>query len=95
LGATHATELLAVFGVYRSRVGALLTAGVDQRAAVMVSDEVQTRWESFAKTGVPVDWPAYNRDERPVLVFDRHTHVEYDPHEHRRQAWADYRPARD
>jgi para-nitrobenzyl esterase len=95
LGATHATELLAVFGVYRSRVGALLTAGVDQRAAVMVSDEVQTRWESFAKTGMPVDWPAYNRDERPVLVFDRHTHVEYDPHEHRRQAWADYRSARD
>ena len=27
LGATHATELLAVFGIYRSRVGAVLTAG--------------------------------------------------------------------
>jgi para-nitrobenzyl esterase len=90
LGATHATELLAVFGVYRSRVGAVLTAGVDQRAAVKVSHQVQTRWQNFARTGVPGEWPSYNRDERPVLVFDRHTHVEFDPHQHRRQAWAGF-----
>lgn len=95
LGATHATELLAVFGVYRSRVGAVLTAGVDQRAAVKVSHQVQTRWQEFSRTGVPGDWPAYNRDERPVLVFDRHTHVEYDPHPHRRKAWAGFSLATD
>lgn len=90
-GATHATELLAVFGIYRSRVGAVLTAGVDQRTAVKVSHLVQTRWNEFARTGVPGDdWPAYNRDERPVLVFDRHTHIEYDPHPHRREAWAGF-----
>ncbi len=90
LGATHATELLAVFGIYRSRVGAVLTAGVDQRAAVKVSHQVQSRWQEFSRSGVPGDWPAYNRDERPVLVFDRHTHVEYDPHPHRRKAWAGF-----
>lgn len=95
LGATHATELLAVFGVYRSRVGAVLTAGVDQRAAVKVSHQVQNRWQEFSRTGVPQDWPAYNRSERPVLVFDRHTHVEYDPHQHRRQAWAGFSLAND
>jgi para-nitrobenzyl esterase len=90
-GATHATELLAVFGIYRSRVGAVLTAGVDQRAAVKVSHQVQTRWNEFAHTGVPGDdWPVYNHTERPVLVFDRHTHVEYDPHPHRRNAWAGF-----
>ena len=90
-GATHATELLAAFGIYRSRVGAVLTAGVDQRTAVKVSHLVQTRWNEFARTGVPGDdWPAYNRDERPVLVFDRHTHIEYDPHPHRREAWAGF-----
>jgi para-nitrobenzyl esterase len=95
LGATHATELLAVFGIYRSRVGAVLTAGVDQRAAVKVSHQVQTRWQEFARTGAPgVDWPVYNREERPVLVFDRHTHVEYDPNPHRRQAWAGFTLAR-
>ena len=91
LGATHATELLAVFGIYRSRVGAVLTAGVDQRVAVKVSHQVQNRWNEFARTGVPGDdWPVYNKEERPVLVFDRHTHVEYDPHPHRRQAWANF-----
>lgn len=90
-GATHATELLAVFGIYRSRVGAVLTAGVDQRVAVKVSHLVQTRWHEFARTGLPGDdWPAYNRDQRPVLVFDRHTHIEYDPHPHRREAWAGF-----
>ena len=90
-GATHATELLAVFGIYRSRVGAVLTAGVDQRVAVRVSHQVQSRWQEFARTGVPGDdWPVYNQIDRPVLVFDRHTHVEYDPHPHRRQAWADF-----
>ncbi len=90
-GATHATELLAVFGIYRSRVGAVLTAGVDQRTAVKVSHLVQTRWHEFARTGLPGDdWPAYNRDQRPVLVFDRHTHIEYDPHPHRREAWAGF-----
>ena len=95
LGATHATELLAVFGIYRSRVGALLTAGVDQRAAVKVSHQVQTRWQQFARTGVPGEWPVYDRDQRPVLVFDRHTHVEYDPNQDRRQAWANFSMARD
>lgn len=52
-GATHATELLAVFGIYRSRVGAVLTAGVDQRVAVKVSHLVQTRWHEFARAGLP------------------------------------------
>ena len=90
-GATHATELLAVFGIYRSRVGAVLTAGVDQRAAVKVSHQVQTRWNEFARTGSPGDdWPVYNHEERPVLVFDRHLHVEYDPHPHRRKAWVGF-----
>jgi para-nitrobenzyl esterase len=91
LGATHATELLAVFGIYRSRVGAVLTAGVDQKAAVKVSHQVQNRWQQFSRTGVPGDdWPVYNHRDRPVLVFDRHTHVEYDPHPERRRAWANF-----
>lgn len=95
-GATHATELLAVFGIYRSRVGAVLTAGVDQRTAVKVSHLVQTRWNQFAHHGTPgEDWPVHNHDQRPVLVFDRHTHVEYDPHPHRREAWAGFTLATD
>jgi para-nitrobenzyl esterase len=88
LGATHATELLAVFDVYRTRFGALLTAAADQRAALRVSDQVQRRWRSFSRTGVPGDdWPAYTHDDRAVMVFDRKCRVEFDPHPDRRMAW--------
>lgn len=88
LGATHATELLAVFDVYRTRFGALLTAAADRRAALRVSNHVQRRWRSFSRTGSPGDdWPAYTPHDRAVMVFDRKSRIEFDPHPHRRMAW--------
>jgi len=90
-GATHATELFAVFDIYRTRFGSLLTAAADRRAALRVSNEVQRRWRSFSKTGVPGDdWPAYNVSDRAVIVFDRKCRIEFDPHPHRRMAWAGF-----
>ncbi|MBW0012115.1 carboxylesterase/lipase family protein [Mycobacterium sp.] len=95
LGATHATELLAVFDIYRTRLGALLTAAADQRAALRVSNQVQRRWRSFSHTGVPGDdWPTYRAPDRAVMVFDRKTRVEFDPHPHRRMAWDGFSLAR-
>ncbi|WP_101947073.1 carboxylesterase/lipase family protein [Mycobacterium sp. 3519A] len=91
LGATHATELLAVFDVYRTAFGRLLTAASDRRSALRVSDDVQARWRTFSRTGVPGhDWPAYSTEDRAVMVLDRRPRVEYDPHADRRQAWADF-----
>ncbi|GLE52609.1 carboxylesterase/lipase family protein [Mycobacterium montefiorense] len=91
LGATHATELLAVFDFYRTRVGALLTAAADQRAALRVSNQVQRRWRAFSRNGVPGDdWPAYTADDRAVMVFDRKWRIEFDPHPNRRMAWAGF-----
>lgn len=88
VGATHATELLAVFDVYRTRFGGLLTAAADRRSALRVSDDVQSRWVSFGRDGVPGSgWPLYTEDERAVLVFDRRTHLEFDPSADRRKAW--------
>ncbi len=88
LGATHATELFAVFDVYRSRFGSLLTAAADRRSARRVSNEVQNRWRAFSRTSVPGDdWPAYTESDRAVRVFDRRSRVEYDPHAERRRAW--------
>jgi para-nitrobenzyl esterase len=95
LGATHATELLAVFDVYRTRFGVLLTGAVDRRAALRVSNDVQRRWRSFSRSGVPGDdWPAYTVADRAVMVFDRRSHVEYDPHPERRMAWEGFSVAR-
>ena len=80
-------ELFAVFDVYRTRFGSLLTAAADGRSARRVSDDVQTRWREFSRTGAPGDdWPAYHLD-RAVMVFDRRSHVIHDPHAARRVAW--------
>lgn len=95
LGATHATELLAVFGIYRTKLGALLTAAADRRSARRVTSEVQRRWRSFSRTGVPGDdWPVYTDANRAVMVFDRKSHVEFDPHPERRMAWQGFSLAR-
>ncbi|MDP9166493.1 MAG: carboxylesterase/lipase family protein [Actinomycetota bacterium] len=88
LGATHATELFAVFDVYRTRFGALMTAAADRRSARRVSNDVQRRWRAFSRTGVPGDgWPQYTADERAVMIFDKHPRVEHDPNADRRRAW--------
>ena len=88
LGATHATELLAVFDIYRTRFGSALTAGADRRSALRVSDDIQERWCSFSRTGNPGDdWPAHTDSGRAVMVFDRRSRVEFDPHPERRVAW--------
>lgn len=95
LGATHATELLAVFDVYRTRLGGLLTAAGDRRSALRVSNEIQRRWRSFSRIGAPGDdWPAYTDPDRAVMVFDRKSHVEFDPHPERRLAWQGFSLAR-
>ena len=94
-GATHATELLAVFDIYRTRFGTLLTAAADRRDALRVSNQVQRRWRSFSHTGVPGDdWPAHTRADRAVMVFDRKCRIEFDPHQHRRMAWDGFSLAR-
>lgn len=91
LGATHAIELFAVFDIYRTRFGALLTAAADRPAALRVSMDIQRRWRAFARTGVPGDdWPAYAALDRAELVFDRKCRVELDPHPERRIAWQDF-----
>jgi para-nitrobenzyl esterase len=88
LGATHATELLAVFDVYRTRFGSLMTAAADRRSARRVSNDVQNRWRAFSRTGIPGEgWPEYTAGNRAVMVFDRHSHLEFDPNADRRQAW--------
>jgi para-nitrobenzyl esterase len=95
LGATHATELLAVFGIYRTRFGAMLTAAADRRSALRVTNEVQRRWQSFSRTGVPGDdWPTYIEHDRAVMVFDRTSRLEFDPHPQRRMAWEGFSLAR-
>jgi para-nitrobenzyl esterase len=87
-GATHATELFAVFDVYRTRFGSVLTAAADRSSARRVSNDMQNRWREFSRAGTPGEgWPRYTEDLRAVMVFDRRSHLEYNPAADRRQAW--------
>jgi len=95
LGATHAMELLAVFGTYRTPLGLLLTVAADQRSAMRVSNDMQSRWRAFSRTGVPgKGWPRYTEPDRAVMVFDRVSRVEFDPAPARRRAWERFTLAR-
>ncbi|PXW97388.1 carboxylesterase/lipase family protein [Mycolicibacterium moriokaense] len=95
LGATHGMELLPVFDLYRTALGSLLTVAGDRRSAHRVSKNIQRRWRSFGRGAVPGDdWPAYTKPARPVMVFDRHSRVEFDPTPARREAWQDFRSVR-
>ncbi|MET9199213.1 carboxylesterase/lipase family protein [Gordonia sp. NPDC003585] len=87
-GATHATELFAVFGAYRAPMGAGLAVG-SWKSTGRVIDDVQSRWVSFARTGDPgVGWPAYRTDDRKVLVINDPDRVVTDPDAQRRDAWS-------
>jgi para-nitrobenzyl esterase len=60
-----------------------------------VTREVQRRWRTFSRTGSPGDdWPAYSDIDRAVMVFDRKSHLEFDPHPERRRAWEGFSLAR-
>jgi para-nitrobenzyl esterase len=92
LGATHAMELLAVFDAYRTWLGSLLTLAADRPSALRVSRAIQSRWRAFGRTGVPgKGWPPYTDTDRPVMVFDSHSRVEFDPTAARRQAWEGFK----
>jgi para-nitrobenzyl esterase len=91
IGATHGTDLLALFDVYRNRFGRLLTLAGDRRSALRVSDDVQSRWVAFARAGNPgTGWPGYTEPFRAVMIFDRKSRVESDPAAAQRLAWQEF-----
>lgn len=71
-GAPHASEIAYVFGNPDAIRGA---TEADRKMAATVS----ATWVRFAQTGNPageaVDWPAYDPESRPTLVFDEASHV--------------------
>jgi para-nitrobenzyl esterase len=86
IGAAHATELPAVFGMDGIARTALTALG-GRRAFVEVSDRVQAHWLSFVREGAPLpSWPTYGAQRR-VLVIDEVDAVVEDPRRDVRLAW--------
>ncbi|WP_019200940.1 carboxylesterase/lipase family protein [Tsukamurella sp. 1534] len=94
-GPTHASELMAVFGVYHGVTGWVMGALGDRRIAMRVSDGMQRDWITFSRTGRPAgEWPTYNGTSRATLVIDDESRVEYDPSAEIRRAWESFEAAR-
>ncbi|MFE6860405.1 carboxylesterase/lipase family protein [Nocardia sp. NPDC057668] len=87
-GATHALDLIPVFGATATPFGRALSAAGGQRAFNSVSEQFQRNWLSFARTGAPLAaWPAYTEDERATMIIDSPQRVEFDPERAKRLAW--------
>ncbi|WP_024332806.1 carboxylesterase/lipase family protein [Gordonia hirsuta] len=88
IGATHATELLAIFGIYRHPIGVGLAALGSWGSTKRITATMQSLWTWFARTGVPSEqWPPYSIDDRRVLLIDDPARVVDDPDGARRAAW--------
>lgn len=90
LGSCHALEMPFVFGTTSTAPTQDRFAGtgpdVDRLSAAMMD-----AWISFARTGKPGhegigEWPAYNADTRPTMIFDRESGVQNDPFQEERVA---------
>jgi para-nitrobenzyl esterase len=79
-GAVHGVDVGLAFHNYAGEI----TGGGDNPEAKKLANELASAWVAFAKTGNPnsqhlPEWPAYNAETKPTMVFDVETRVENDP----------------
>ncbi|MGN2635839.1 carboxylesterase/lipase family protein [Nocardia takedensis] len=92
VGATHATDLIPVFGAGESPLGRAITAAGGARGLAAVTRQFQDNWLEFARTGTPLpSWPAYTEARRTTLIIDSPTRLENDPDRTARLVWQDIR----
>ncbi|SNS43637.1 carboxylesterase/lipase family protein [Rhodococcoides kyotonense] len=92
LDATHGFELFAVFGIGATAFGKAMTLPGGRKAFAEVTEQVQSHWLEFARTGAPLpSWPKYDEQSRETVIFDSRTRVQRDPRRDRRRAWEGYR----
>jgi para-nitrobenzyl esterase len=90
-GATHACELLPVFGEVDSRAARVITALGGRAALRAVGERMQEHWVHFARHGTPAPgWPRYDEERRRTLIIDEADRVEDDPRAERRRVWAGF-----
>lgn len=92
VGATHGTDVAAVFDGYDAGLGKIITSIGGRRTANALAKRFQGALLSLARAGSPgADWPQYEEPTRRTRIFDIEDRVESDPRADRRLAWGDYR----
>lgn len=91
-GATHALDLIPVFGGVDTPFGRILTSAGGRRAFRAVEREFQENWLAFARTGKPLaSWPEYTEQRRTTRIIDYPARLEVDPEKSKRLAWESVR----
>ena len=89
LGACHALELPFVFG---SLDLPLMDGFVGKNPNKELSEKMMDAWIAFARTGNPnheaiPEWPAYDVDKRPTMIFGNECEVANAVFDKEREAW--------
>lgn len=93
LGACHSLEVPFVWNTVHVEKARELTGDGEYRE--VLATQMHAAWASFARQGTPEcdplpKWPTYDLDHRPTMVFDDHSHVEWDPARDIRSLWKPY-----
>jgi para-nitrobenzyl esterase len=86
-GAVHGVDVGLAFHNYAGEI-----AGAGSEEGKLMADRLASAWVAFARTGNPnnpelPEWPAYDPQTRPTMVFDLDTRVEQDPLAGLREYW--------
>jgi para-nitrobenzyl esterase len=75
--APHGIDLPLVFGTLDAPI-----VGGAQGSATAILEQMSTAWIAFARTGRPGEgprsWPPYDRERRPMRIFDATPRIEWD-----------------
>lgn len=86
-GAVHGVDVGAAIHIHREPM-----TGCGYSEGMMMVHRFSAAWINFAKTGVPnsditPEWPPYNLENRPTMIFDLNTRVENDYRREFRLLW--------
>jgi para-nitrobenzyl esterase len=86
-GAVHGTDVSATFNNYRDGVG-----GTGSEVERALWSRFATTWVTMAKNANPnnskiPNWPHYDAQARPTMIFDKEIRVENDPRGEIRKFW--------
>jgi len=90
LGAYHGLDVAFVWGTLTETEEQFVTKKTEETTSI--SNQMMDCWVNFAKTGNPnhqgiPQWPRYNLNNRPTMIFDKLTEVVNDPLPETRKIW--------
>ncbi|MFS4432355.1 carboxylesterase/lipase family protein [Chryseobacterium sp. S90] len=93
LSSFHSLEIPFVFKNLQSIEARAMLKKTDENEIENLSHTMSQAWINFAHTGNPnisgeIEWPAYDMDTRPCIVFDQKISIENDIEAEFRNAWS-------